>query len=92
VSMGTTSARHARMILHNVQQVLSIELLCAAQGMDFCDETPAAGTAAAHDRIRCDIPHLSSDRLLYPDIEAAHDLVASDQVVAAVEDAIGPLD
>jgi histidine ammonia-lyase len=92
VSMGTTSARHARMILHNVQQVLAIELLCAAQGMDFCDESPAPATAAAHGRIRRDIPHLSSDRLLYPDIEAAHALVASGQVVDAVEAAIGPLD
>ncbi len=92
VSMGTTSARHARMILHNVQQVLAIELLCAAQGMDFHEEAPAAGTAAAHERIRQDIPHLGGDRMLYPDIEAAHELLASGEIVAAVEAAIGPLE
>jgi histidine ammonia-lyase len=92
VSMGTTSARHARMILSNVQHVLAIELLCAAQGMDFCTESPAAGTAAAHACIRERVSHLEHDRLLYPDIEEAHLLLASGQLVRAVEKAIGPLD
>ena len=35
VSMGATSGRKARMILNNCVNVLAIELLCAAQGLDF---------------------------------------------------------
>lgn len=35
VSMGATAARKGRMILNNVRNVLAIELLCAAQGLDF---------------------------------------------------------
>ena len=60
--------------------------------MDFCDETPAAGTAAAHACIREHVSHLEHDRLLYPDIEESHLLLASGQIVRAVEKAIGPLD
>jgi len=35
VSMGTIGARKARAILKNVRNVLAIELLCAAQGLDL---------------------------------------------------------
>jgi len=35
VSMGSISARHARAIAENVERVVAIELLCAAQGLDF---------------------------------------------------------
>ena len=33
--MGTIAARQAEQILHNVETVLAIEFLCAAQGLDF---------------------------------------------------------
>jgi histidine ammonia-lyase len=35
VSMSTNAARHAREVVHNVQQVVGIEMLCAAQALDF---------------------------------------------------------
>jgi histidine ammonia-lyase len=35
VSMGLTAAQHVAAILDNVEHILSIELLCAAQGIDF---------------------------------------------------------
>ena len=35
VSMGTIASRKARTIVKNVQRVLAIELLCAAQGLDL---------------------------------------------------------
>src|SRR5690606_13362134 len=35
VSMGTTSARKARTVLGNLEHVLAVEFLCAAQGLDF---------------------------------------------------------
>ncbi len=95
VSMGATAARHALDILRNVEHVLAIEMLCAAQGMDFQQDIsgkPGAGTAAAHTAIRAKIAHLSDDRLLYEDMEQARQLVAYGEIVAAVEAAIGGLE
>ena len=53
VSMGSIAARHARDVLANVQRIVALELLCAAQGLDFrtADGTaPGAGVAVAHAR------------------------------------------
>ena len=92
VSMGTISARHAQQIVRNVQHVIAIELLCAAQGIDYHDAPCAAGTAAAHEVIRTHVPHLDDDRALYRDIETVRDLLASGEIVSAVEQRIGPLE
>ncbi len=92
VSMGTTAARHAEKIIENVQNVLAIEMLSAAQGMDFHDESPGLGTAAAHKLIRKHIPHTKDDRIMYKEIEAIHKLVVSGIIVHEVEQAIGSLD
>ena len=35
VSMGAIAARHARTVLGHVEQILAIELLCAAQALDL---------------------------------------------------------
>ena len=78
VSMGPIAARQARDILRNVEQVIGLELLCAAQGLDFRLATglrPGAGVAQAHDRIRARVAHLDSDRDPQPDLKAAIDLV-----------------
>lgn len=92
VSMGTTSARHARMALENAQWVLAVELLCAAQGIDFHRPlAPAPGTGAAHSTIRAAVPTLVEDRMIQPDLHAVHSLVRSGALRTAVERAIGPL-
>ena len=92
VSMGATAALHALAILRNVEHVLAIEMLCAAQGMDFQSDKPGAGTRVAHEVIRRQISHLQDDRLLYEDIEAARRLVAYGEIVRAVEQAIGGME
>ncbi|RLB15787.1 MAG: histidine ammonia-lyase [Deltaproteobacteria bacterium] len=91
VSMGSISARHAWDILHNVEYVLSIEMLTAAQGIDFHPFKPGKGTGAAHRIIRKHIPHLDEDRPLYRDIEKVREMVVSGEIVHAVEQAVGPL-
>ena len=63
MSMGSISARHARTVLENVERVLALELLCAAQALDFRLElvpgaAPGAGVAAAHARLRSVVAHL----------------------------------
>jgi histidine ammonia-lyase len=74
VSMGTTAARKIRDILENVETVLAIELMTAAQALEFRDrERMGKGTKAAYDAIRNIIPALREDRVLSTDIHAVKD-------------------
>ncbi|PIP36611.1 MAG: histidine ammonia-lyase [Desulfobacterales bacterium CG23_combo_of_CG06-09_8_20_14_all_52_9] len=92
VSMGTISARKCRAILKNVEHVIAIEMLCAAQAMDlFTNMKPGKGTRTAYRIIRETVSHLDIDRVLSMDIAALTDLVRSGAIVDAVEDAVGPL-
>lgn len=78
VSMGMTSARHLRRTLENVQWILAIELLCAAQGIDLrAPHEPAPVTGAALAALRTVSPPLHGDRLLQPDMNAARELLVS---------------
>jgi len=93
VSMGTTAARKARVIIANTVRVLAIELLCAAQAIEFCDvKGLGAGTRVAYRIIRERIPALEEDRILAPDIEELATLIRSGDLVQAVESIVGDLD
>jgi histidine ammonia-lyase len=90
VSMGSIAARHARTVLENVERVLAIELLCAAQALDFRLEltpgaAPGAGVAAAHAKLRGVVTHLTVDREQGPDIATATALVRSGELAALAE-------
>lgn len=92
VSMGTTAARKARQVVANATRVLGIELLCAAQAVEFAGpEGLGAGTRAAYRLIREVVPPVTADRILAPDIEALASLVHTGALNRAVEEAIGPL-
>ena len=92
VSMGAISARKALRVLRHAQQVVGIELLCAAQALDFHRPLrPARGTQRAYDVIRTAVPALAGDRVLAPDFAAALALVQSRAVVHAVEQTLGAL-
>ena len=76
VSMATFAARRLADMADNTAGVLAIELLAAAQGVDF--RRPLRSSAAleeAHAIIRSVAPHLDGDRFLATDIEAARPLV-----------------
>ncbi len=93
VSMGTIAARKCRDILHNAENVIAIELLCAAQGLDlFTNLKPGNGTLAAYGMIREKIPHLDTDRILSEDIAAMRHLMRSGRLLDAVENEVGKLD
>jgi histidine ammonia-lyase len=71
VPMAMGAAWKLRRVIHNVQRVLAIELLCAAQGLDFRRPLrPGRGVVEAHDLVRAIVPPLVRDRVLSPDIEA----------------------
>jgi histidine ammonia-lyase len=76
VSMATFAARRLGDMADNTAAILAIELLAAAQGIDF--RRPLRSSAPleeAHAMIRRVAPHLDGDRFLATDIEAARPLV-----------------
>ena len=91
VSMGMNTAIKNGQILDNARGVLGIELMAAAQALDFRDFTPGRGVQAARRRIRETVAFLDEDRSLYPDHTAMQALVGSCDVLAAVEAEVGDL-
>lgn len=91
VSMGWTSMRKLREVVRNVRNVLTVELVCAAQALDLRADiaAPSRALAAAHSRLRVDVPAMNVDR------EVSEQLVAVDRalpdLVAAAESVAGPL-
>ncbi len=90
VSMGATSTRQAHEVLGNTETVIALELLCAAQGIDFRREAQGSearmgrGTQVAYTLIRDTVPFLDHDEVLAPHIEAVRRLVAEGWLVAAM--------
>ncbi len=85
VSMGATAARKARKVVDNTARVIGIELLVAAQAVDFRGaENLGRGTSAAYRMLREDIDFLEKDRILYPIIEQAVEMVTSGRLVEVV--------
>ncbi len=78
VSMGMSGARRLERMLRNLQHILSIELLCACQGIDLLAPLQT-GTLAkqAYDSIRAVSVKVTEDRALAPDINVVFDLIAS---------------
>jgi histidine ammonia-lyase len=69
VSMGMTSALKLRQMVRNTEQILAIELLCAAQGLEYLKPLrPGRGVQRAYERLRHLVPALTFDRALAPDI------------------------
>ncbi|MBM7614844.1 histidine ammonia-lyase [Alkaliphilus hydrothermalis] len=86
VSMGTIAARKAREIYFNASNVLAIELLSAAQGIDFHENfTLGKGTAEAYKAIREKVTTLEEDRVMYVDINACNELVIKHTIVDRVD-------
>lgn len=89
-SLGATAALKARQVTANLERVLAIELLLAAQGVDFRREVlgPEArlgqGTAVAYRLIRQRVPFAEEDQPLAPLIEAVWQLVATGELAQAV--------
>jgi len=71
VPMAMGAAWKARRVLRNLENILAIELMCGAQGIDFrAPLTPGRGVRTAHERVRAIVPRLENDRVLSADISA----------------------
>jgi len=92
VSMGTIACRQARMVLENASWVIAIEVMSAAQALDFrAGVRPGLGVHAAHERVRRALPHLEEDVYLRPGLDAVRALVRSGEFVRSAEGAVGAL-
>jgi histidine ammonia-lyase len=84
VSMAAHGARRLGPMVANLNRILGVELLCAAQGVEFraplVTSAPLQGVVA---RVRREVATLGADRYLAPDLEAAARLVADAEVAAA---------
>ncbi len=76
VSMATFAARRLQPMISNVAHILGIELLAAAQGVDFLRPLQSSmPLEAVHSLLRGQCPSMMQDRYLAPDIDAASALV-----------------
>jgi histidine ammonia-lyase len=76
VSMATFAARRLQHMIHNTAHILGIELLAAAQGIDFLRPMKSSRVLeTVHALVRKQCATLSEDRYLAPDIERATTLV-----------------
>ena len=81
--MGSISGRKLRQVIQNVNRILSIELICAAQAFDF--HRPLQSTPiieAIHQEIRKYIPHIEADQPMEDVLSKAQELVESGELVA----------
>ncbi len=84
VSMAAHGARRLGRMVANLERILGIEALCAAQGIEFrAPLRTSAPLAAAVARLRAEVPALGQDRYVAPELEIAADLVRSGALVAA---------
>lgn len=89
VSMGMNTALKNLQILDNACGVLGIELMAAAQALDFREFTPGKGTQKAREVIRRYVTHLEVDRPLFNDHNAMKALVKSGEILDEVERELG---
>ncbi|MDD6880506.1 MAG: histidine ammonia-lyase [Firmicutes bacterium] len=92
VSMGTTSARTAAMVLDNAQKVIGIELAAAAQGIWLREEMGEKGisqlapaTKAAYDYIRTVSNPIEEDVIMHDELVKFDEMIKDGSLLEAVE-------
>lgn len=92
VSMGTIAARKAKEIMENVRRVLTMELMCACQGIDLRgNKGLGKGTLPVYEALRESVPMLKEDRPLYEDINKCEELIIDKTIINSCEKAAGKI-
>ena len=92
VSMGTIAARKFEKVVRNVEYIIAMELLAAAQGLDFLAPLkPTAGVLAVHQCLRQRIPFAEEDRVFANDIETVVSMIRSNEILEAATESVGEL-
>ena len=90
VSMSAHGARRLVQMNANLSNILGVELLCAAQGIEFRGPLlTSVSLRRVIERLRRDVPTLAGDRPLTPDLEQASMLVTTGELAEAT--GIAPL-
>jgi len=84
VSMGTHAALKLAEVVRNTRDVLAIESLCAAQGLDLIGLRSTPALEAARTVVREHVPTLNEDRALSGEIATMSDVIAREVLTAAV--------
>jgi histidine ammonia-lyase len=84
-SMGSVAALKLEQVIDNVESVIAIEMLCAAQGIDFLKPLkPGKGSGAAHKAVRSVVPFLEDDRNTSIDIAKVKELISDPEFVGRI--------
>ncbi|MEA2030725.1 MAG: aromatic amino acid ammonia-lyase [candidate division Zixibacteria bacterium] len=92
VSMGMNTALKNFQILDNAYGILGIEIMAAAQALDFRDYKFGSGVTKAHNVVRRYVDFLDIDRPLYSDHTKMKELVQSREILEEVEKEVGMLE
>lgn len=92
VSMGMNTAIKNFQILDNAYGILGIEIMAAAQALDFREYNFGKGVAKAKEVVRKYVEFLDIDRPLYDDHNKMKDLVESCEILEEVEKEVGSLE
>jgi histidine ammonia-lyase len=92
VSMAMNTAIKNFQIIDNAYGILGIELMAAAQALDFRDYKFGKGVTKAKDVIRKHVKFLDVDRPLYTDHTKMKELVKSCEILSEVEKTVGKLE
>lgn len=88
-SMGSVAALKLRQVVENVNMVIAIEMMCAAQGIDFLAPLkPGKGTMKAHESIRAVVPFLDEDRNISIDMQNLNTMLSSSDFIDRIHQAI----
>ena len=86
VSMAAHGARRLSKMVENLQVILGVEAMCAAQGIDFrAPLSTSAPLQRVHAALRSDVAALGDDRYLAPDLAAAARLIATGILAEAAQ-------
>lgn len=89
VSMGSIGARKMLRVIENLKNILAVELLYAAQAVDFRRPLKSsAALEAVHDLVRTVVPFADKDRVFGRDIQALHRLIDGQQISACIIDKV----
>ncbi|MGI9623915.1 MAG: histidine ammonia-lyase [Acidimicrobiales bacterium] len=92
VSMAWGAARKLRRVVDNLRRILAIEWVAGSRAIDLrAPLTASPAVAAAVSRLRQDVDGPGPDRVLSDELRRAEDLLASGELVAAVEPITGTL-
>lgn len=93
VSMGSVGALKLLDVFRNVEHVLAIELLTAAQALDYrLPLRPGRGVEAAHRYTRAKVPHREADHVFARDVEACLDVIRTPDLLRRVGEVSGTLE